>query len=213
MEAAPDGSDELVTSLELAGRGVWQPLVATMLTTTQHWARQAVDELTVGLAKSLGDISRDVRVPRQVRDDPPLRMRTATAQMRLRLHRVQDEVELRSRWQQHRWTCRRAYASQPPATWPHDSPGFVWARLEQDLAETLARSPRDERRAAVDRLVDEQVVAWTDAHERVQARAVHAPGPVLEIVDGVYDLRWLRSPYVIWRHLKAALADEATPTT
>lgn len=216
VETGADGGDELVTVLELDGTGLWHPVVSTMLAATHHWARQAADELTTGLATSLGDISRGVRVARPVLDDPPLRMRTATAQMRLRLHRVQDEVELRSGWRQHRWAWRTAYAAQPPVTWPADSPGHGWARIEQDLAARLARTGRDERRAAVDRLVDEQVVAWTDSFEQERARAAaaaRATPPLLQVADGAYDLRWLRSPYVIWRHAKKALTDEATTTT
>lgn len=215
VQRGAEGEDELVTVLEVDGTGLWTPVVGTMLAATQQWARQAVDELTTGLAKSLGDISRGVRVARPVRDDPPLRMRTATAQMRMRLHRVQDEVELLPRWRQHRWAWRRAYAAQPPVTWPPDSPGFVWAQIEQDLATEVARTGDDGRRASVDRLVDEQVTAWSAFFEEVQARAeasADAAPPLLQVADGAYDLRWLRSPYVIWRHLKQALEAEERPT-
>lgn len=229
-----ESGEQLRVRLQIVGRGLWKPVVASLLVPLGIPLRNMLTDEVEGVADRLTHLEEDPRgdgAPEREME----RIEVGAELIRSRLHEVVSTVDARPFWRgRGKRALQEAFDALPALgpQWPPVSPAMTfgdsgrwWDEEKWIFDMVLDRDPWRRKRHA---MVDEQVDFWlaqqrTLIDHREQAQAKHradqgmreslqAHRATAAELEEMLDLSWLSSPWSAFRFMaKKANEDEPDP--
>lgn len=214
------GPGVLRGELDLAGRGLWWPVLAPFVAAASAQIERGLQAVVEGVSETIGMLPSagiPLSSPLRWSRDPAAaerRIRTGMAELGRRLHAAQESLSGVPWWRRDATRWREAHAALGPGTWPPDNALFLqeWTALDSSAAAEVADSARWRRRWSIDRVVERalqhQLHSRTAFDEEMRRSAAQRastarPWPT----DDDLDLDWLATPWSTIRKLTGVSTD------
>ncbi|MEI2714037.1 MAG: hypothetical protein V9G04_12295 [Nocardioides sp.] len=224
IDDRPGDADGLLIVIDANGRGLWRPVVGTILTITHPLVRKGAHEVAKGIAEWCAQLPAYGfnGMPTAAPNDGIAAVEMGLDRLREDFHRVEEQLRLKPIWSRGANAWRHAYAELPSISLPGDEVlptddlgrRQTWAGVQSYLVDRILLRTRFGRRRCIDVEVEDvrkrmlaTIESDQETWERMRepdTRPFTSSAPTFESLD----TSWLATPWTTLRKITMADSDE-----